>query len=113
MESIRRELKVKKTMKKVALVVGLCLGISLQSMDFVEAAVNYEACPFCGTRVERYTTTKLLLTQFVMACAEHSNCEIHRLVYHQFDISHCQTAECYYSSAPCGDPIEAFAHISK
>lgn len=102
-----------KTMKKVVLVVGLFLGIGLQSMDSVEAAVNYEACPFCGTRVERYTTTKLLYTQYVMACAEHSNCDIHRLVYDDFDISHCQTANCYYSADAHGDFIEAYAHISK
>lgn len=102
-----------KTVKRVVLVAGLCLGIGLQSIHSVEAAVNYEACPFCGTRVERYTTTKLLLTQFVMACAEHTNCEIHRLVYDDFDISHCQTANCYYSSDPHGDFIEAYAHICK
>ncbi len=102
-----------KAVKRVVLAVGLCLGLGLQSIHSVEAAVNYEACPFCGTRVERYMADKLLLTQFVMACAEHTNCEIHRLVYDVFDISHCQTANCYYSSDPHGDFTEIYTHIRK
>lgn len=102
-----------KIMRKIVLLAGLCLCIGLWSMDSVEAAVNYEVCPRCATRVERYTTNKLLLTQFVKVCVEHTNCEIHRLVYDDVDISHCQTADCYYLSEPHGNFIEKFEHISK
>ena len=49
---------MRKTVKRVLAVIVLSLFVGAQHMSTVQAAVNYEACPFCGTRVDRYITEK-------------------------------------------------------
>lgn len=83
-----------KMMKRVVVAVGLCLFIGLQSLGSVQAAVNYEACPFCGTRVERDTVTNLVSSFYEPECREHSNCHVYTDFYEQYDVTRCQTAGC-------------------
>lgn len=83
-----------KVVKKMAVAAGLCLFLGLQSLCSVQAAVNYEACPFCGTRVERYTETKLVLSVYKGMCEEHSNCLLYTDIYDQYDVVRCQSPEC-------------------
>lgn len=49
---------MRKTVKRVLAVIVLSLFVGAQHMSTVQAAVNYEACPFCGTRVDRYIGKK-------------------------------------------------------
>lgn len=83
-----------KMMKRAVVAVGLCLFIGLQSLGSVQAAVNYEACPFCGTRVERYTEKKLVYSYYYKPCNEHSNCNLYNNIYDTYDVVRCQTTGC-------------------
>ncbi|MBD5527133.1 MAG: hypothetical protein HDR02_01800 [Lachnospiraceae bacterium] len=83
-----------KMMKRVVVAAGLCLFIGLQSLGSVQAAVNYEACPFCGTKVERYTLTNLVQSDKAGLCSEHSNCTLYNNLYNKYNVVECHTAGC-------------------
>ena len=83
-----------KMMKRVVVAAGLCLFIGLQSLGSVQAMVNYEACPFCATRVERKTEKKVVLSIYVGMCSEHTNCSLFDDVYDVFDVIKCETPGC-------------------
>ena len=81
-------------LKRVVVAAGLCLFIGLQSLGSVQAAVNYEACPFCGTRVERKTERKLVASLYAGLCDEHSDCWLYNEIYNVYDVVSCQTPGC-------------------
>ena len=83
-----------KMMKRVVVAVGLCLLIGLQSLGSVQATVNWEACPFCATKVERKTETKLVATLYDDLCNEHNDCLLFHDIYDVFDVVSCQTPGC-------------------
>lgn len=83
-----------KVVKRMAVAVGLCLFMGLQSLSSVQAAVNYEACPFCGTEVERYTERKLAYSVYRGMCKEHSDCLLYTDIYDRYDVVQCQTPGC-------------------
>jgi len=85
---------MRRKMKMVLLSVLLCLVISLQSAETVHASVNYEACPFCGTRVVRSEDTKVLDMKYLNICEEHEDCDIYLIIYGRFETVTCQTVGC-------------------
>ncbi|MBD5527852.1 MAG: hypothetical protein HDR02_05495 [Lachnospiraceae bacterium] len=85
---------MKGKMKKILLAVGLCLMIGLQSVGAAQAAVNYEACPFCGTRVIREDKKQLMSLTFIEACETHRNCDIFSAYYEYYKRVTCQTIGC-------------------
>ncbi len=85
---------MKAKMKMLLFTVVLCLMTGLQSMEMVHAAVYFEACPFCGTRVERNEYTKIERMVRLGACTEHRNCEIYEVVYGVYRNVTCQTIGC-------------------
>lgn len=97
-------------MKRVVVVLVLCLIIGLQSLGTVQAAVNYEACPFCGTHVERYTETKLVVSIYMGLCDEHSNCYLYNDLYDQYDVVQCQTPGCPINHESNHKDYEVVAH---
>ena len=96
------EQKMGKTMKRVVAVAGLSLLIGLQSPSSVQAAVNYEACPFCGTMVTRGTALEKVGEEFE-ECTEHTKCIVKIITYDKYDTVNCQTADCPINHrVPCG-----------
>lgn len=91
-----------KMMKRIVVTAGLCLFIGLQSLGSVQATVNYEACPFCGTRVERFTTEKMISMFYSDLCREHNNCDIFTIYYKEMNVVRCQTAGCQYRETETG-----------
>ena len=85
---------MKRKIKMVLLAMTLCLVIGLQSMGAVQAAVNYEACPFCGTRVIRGERTEVLAMTYVQKCVEHEKCDIYCVKYSSVKTVTCQTSTC-------------------
>ncbi len=85
---------MKGKIKTVLLAMFLCLGISLQSMEIVHAAVNYEACPFCGTMVSRGTFTRILTMDYMGKCDIEENCDLYWVVYGDYTFVTCQTSGC-------------------
>lgn len=85
---------MKGKMKKMLLAVGLCLMIGLQSVGSVQAAVNYEACPFCGTMVTREQHAKQLSKTFMQVCGMHGKCEVYKIVVETYTKTSCQTPGC-------------------
>lgn len=83
--------------KKVWLAALVCLLIGLQSMGMVQAAVNYEACPFCGTRVNNKTETREIRRSRLMDCKTHNNCTIYMVTYDYFDVTSCETPGCAFN----------------
>lgn len=79
--------------KKVWLAALVCLLIGLQSMGMVQAAVNYEACPFCGTMVTRGTALEKVGEEFE-ECTVRTKCIIKIITYDKYDTVDCQTAGC-------------------
>lgn len=69
-------------MKKMLLALGLCVLVGLQSAGAVQAAVNYEACPFCGTMVTRGTALEKAEERFEV-CMEHANCRAKTTIYNK------------------------------
>lgn len=81
--------------KMVLLAAFLCLVLGSQSVEMVQASVNYEACPyFCGTSVDRYETTKILDMKYLDVCTIHNNCDIYYIEYGRFWVVSCQTPGC-------------------
>lgn len=107
------EQKMGKTMKRVVAVAGLSLLIGLQSPSSVQAAVNYEACPFCGTRVERFTTDKMISMAYQGLCREHVNCDIFSIYYKEIEVVRCQTAGCQYRETETGKEGYKPAHVKQ
>lgn len=85
---------MKGKMKKMLLAMGLCLIVGLQSAGAVQAAVNYEACPFCGTMVTRNTVAKECGRRFVRICMQHTNCKVFEVTYDYCDQIRCETGGC-------------------
>ncbi len=79
---------------KMLLAASLCLILGLQSMGSVQAAVNYEACPFCGTRVTRETVVGKVSEEYDSPCTRHANCIIYIATYDFFAVCHCETPGC-------------------
>lgn len=106
---------MKKMMKRIVLTVTLCLVFGLQSVGSVKAAVNYEACPFCGTRVERYTSTVKVASVFIKECigVGHRNCDIYHVFYDDYDFIHCQINGCLYSETAHNNGWDTYEHISR
>ena len=94
--------EMKGKMKKMLLALGLCLIVGLQSAGAVQAAVNYEACPFCGTMVTRGTALEKVGEEFE-ECTEHTKCIVKIITYDKYDTVNCQTADCPINHrVPCG-----------
>ncbi len=106
---------MKKTGKKIIPAIMLCLMLSLQNADTAQAAVNYEACPFCGTRVERYTSTVKVESVFIRECigAGHGKCNIYHAFYDEYDFVHCQTNGCLYRETAHNNRWDTYEHISQ
>lgn len=85
---------MKRKIKRVLLAMALCLGICLQSLGTVQAAVNYEVCPLCGTMVSRGERTKVISMTYLRECGEHERCDIYRVEYGSFGTITCQTSTC-------------------
>ncbi len=85
---------MKKSIKKMLLAAGLCLVIGLQSVPAAQAAVNYAACNFCGTRIDTGEKIKLLSLDWVENCGEHKDCAIYYAVYEVYTTNSCQTPGC-------------------
>lgn len=85
---------IKRKIKMVLLAMTLCLGIGLQSMGAVQAAVNYEACPHCATRVTRGQRTKIYYLERLRRCEEHEKCDIYRAEYVVVSTITCETPGC-------------------
>lgn len=88
-----------KMMKRVVAAAGLCLFIGLQSLGSVQAAVNYEVCPYCYTRMDRYEEKKIVFSTFAGLCSKHSNCDLYNNVYDTYDVIRCQTPGCSINKA--------------
>lgn len=78
----------------VLLSMFLCLVMGFQSMEKVQASVNYEACPFCGTRVDRGEKTKVLSMTYLYKCETHKDCDIYEIIYGSFSTISCETVGC-------------------
>lgn len=85
---------MKRKIKMVLLAMTLCLVIGLQSMETAQAAVNYEACPFCGTMVTRGERTKVDRMIRLERCGEHEKCDIYYIEYSSIETVSCQTSGC-------------------
>ncbi len=81
-------------MRKAVVAGGLCVFIGLHSLVSVQAAVNYEACPFCGTQVDRYTERRLTASIYAGMCNVHSDCLLYNEIYDVYDVVRCQTPGC-------------------
>lgn len=68
---------MKKGIRKMLLAAGLCLIIALQSVSAAQAALNDEACNFCGTRIDRGEKLKLISLEWRYDCREHNNCAVY------------------------------------
>lgn len=84
---------MKGKMKKMLLALGLCLIVGLQSAGAVQAAVNYEACPFCGTMVTRGTVLEKVGEES-HTCGQHPNCMIKVTTFKEYETVNCQTNDC-------------------
>lgn len=104
---------MRKMVKRVLTVVVLCLFVGVQHMNIVQAAVNYEACPFCGTRVDRYTTEKKVFMLYKEECTEHDRCDIYDVLYSAFSVVRCQTAGCLHSENRLYDTRCSTEHVPK
>ncbi len=85
---------MKRKVGMVLLSMFLCLVMGFQSMEKVQASVNYEACPFCGTRVDRGEKTKVLSMTYLYKCTTHKDCDIYEITYGSFSTISCETAGC-------------------
>ena len=85
---------MKRKIKMVLLAMTLCLVIGLQSMETAQAAVNYEACPFCGTMVTRGERTKVDSMIRLGRCKVHEKCDIYYVQYSKIETVTCQTSGC-------------------
>ena len=82
-------------LKMVLLTAFLCLVIGSQSVEKVQASVNYEACRhLCGTKVNRYEEERLLDISYIRKCTEHTNCEICYVKYGLFSVVSCESPGC-------------------
>ncbi len=104
---------MRKTVKRVLAVIVLSLFVGAQHMSTVQAAVNYEACPFCGTRVDRYITEKKVYTVFKEECTEHDRCDIYDVLYSNFSVVRCQTAGCLHSENELYNTRASTEHVPK
>lgn len=87
---------MKGKMKKILLAVGLCLMIGLQSAGAAQAAVNYEVCPSCYTRVTREDGERMTHADFVSECELHVNCDIYLETYEKYTKLTCETPSCIH-----------------
>lgn len=85
---------MKRKIKMVLLAMTLCLGIGLQSMGAAQAAVNYEACPHCATRVTRGQRVKIDFMKCLRRCEEHEKCDIWYVEYILVPTITCETPSC-------------------
>lgn len=106
---------MQRMMKRIVLAVTLCLVFGLQSAGLVQAAVNYEACPRCATRVERYTSTIRVASVHIKECvgAGHGKCDIYHMFYDDYDIVHCQTNGCLYSATAHNNGWDTYEHVQQ
>ncbi len=85
---------MKRKVGMVLLSMFLCLVMGFQSMEKVQASVNYEACPYCGTRVDRGEKTKVLNMTHLGKCGTHIDCDIYEITYGSFSTISCETVGC-------------------
>lgn len=85
---------MKRKIKMVLLAMTLCLGIGLQSMGAAQAAVNYEACPHCATKITRGERRKVDHMEHVGICEEHEKCDIYNVTYKMVGTITCETPGC-------------------
>jgi len=110
-----RGMMMRKTGKRILSAIALCLILGMQSAGSVQAAVNYEACPFCGTRVERYTSTVKVASVFMQECigAGHGKCDIYHVFYDDYDFVHCQINGCLYRETAHNNGWDTYEHIQQ
>lgn len=108
-----RGFMMQKMGKRIISVIALCLILGLQSAGTAQAAINYEACPFCGTRVERYTSTVKVASVFMQECigAGHGKCNIYHVFYDDYDFVHCQIIGCLYRETAHNNGWDTYEHI--
>lgn len=87
---------MKGKMKKILLAVGLCLMIGLQSAGAAQAAVNYEACPSCYTRVTREDGELMTNAVIVAECGLHGPCAFYLETYEKYTKLTCETPDCIH-----------------
>ncbi len=85
---------MKNSIRKMLLAAGMCLIIGLQSVPAAQAAVNYVACNFCGTRIDSGEKLKLLSLERRNDCDEHDKCTVYYAVYEVYTTNSCQTPGC-------------------